>query len=173
MSHVRKRARKIVDAAKASRPDPMRELIAKSGQPESLLALPEQHGLVLEDRDARAGKRTAYAAQIVPPVVIAEDRPDAERRMEPGKFARPERIVDRLDLVFVPGFEIAEQHDEVGVQRIRRIDDAGDLRQRDMRTAGMQVGDHRDRELAVPQASSAASRRKRVTRRSVGSTAPA
>ena len=96
---------------------------------------------------ARPASALADAMSVVPPVVIAEDRPDAERRMQPCQFGAPERIVDRLDRIFVPGFEIAEQDDEVGPQRIRGVDDARDLRQRDVRSAGMQVGDHRDGEL--------------------------
>ena len=106
-------------------------------------------------------ERAAHAFKIVPPIVIAEDRPGAERRFEPRQFGRPDphRRPARLELV--PGLEIAEQHDEVGAQRVGRIDDVADVRQRHIGTAGMQVGDHRDGELAAGRP---ARRRQRIGR---------
>ena len=131
------------------------------GQPEFLPGRPEQHRVVFKNRDAHVGERAAHACKIVPPIVIAEDRPDAERRAKPRQLGRPQRIVDRLDLELVPRLEIAEQHDEVGLQRVRGVDNVRDVRQRHVRAAGMQVGDHRDGELP---SRGPARRRQRVAR---------
>ena len=68
------------------------------------------------------GERAAHAVEVVPPIVIAEDRPGSERSLEPRQFGRPDRIGDRLGLEAVPRYEIAEQDDEIGLQRIGGVD---------------------------------------------------
>ena len=105
-----------------------------------------------------AGERRTHAGEVVPPIVIAEDRPGSERGLKPRQFGRPQRIGNRLELEMpVPSLEIAKQHDEVGLQSLRRVDDALNVRQRHVGTAGMQVGDHRDGKFAAARASAAAS----------------
>ena len=58
----------------------MGDLVAKSRQPEAVTFLAEMHRLVFEQRDVNLGQRLADAMDVVPPIVIAEDGPDAERR---------------------------------------------------------------------------------------------
>ena len=130
---LRERAGQIVDAAKSAVAEPMSELVAEAGKPELLPRRAEQHGLVFQKRNVHVGERAAHAVKIVPPVVIAEDRPGAERRFEPRQFGSPVRIGDRLDLELIPRLEIAEQHDQVGLQRIGGIDDMPDVRQQSYR----------------------------------------
>jgi hypothetical protein len=145
--HPRERTRQIVDAAKPPPSDPMRELIADARQPEFLPRRAQQHRVVFKNRDTGVRECAAHAMQIVPPIVIAEDRPDAERRAKPAELTRPQRIVDRHEVELVKRLEIAEQHDSVAVQRVRGVDNVRDVRQRHVRAAGIQVGDHRDGEL--------------------------
>ena len=97
-SDLRKRARQIVDAAEAAVAEPVGELIAEPGQPKPLSRRAQQHGVVFQDRYLHAGERAAHAGKIVPPIVIAEDRPGSERRLKPRQFGRPQRIGDRLPL---------------------------------------------------------------------------
>ena len=68
------------------------------GQPELPPRRAEQYGIVFEHRNLHAGERAAHAGKIVPPIVIAEDRPGAERRLKPRQFGGPNRIGDRLGL---------------------------------------------------------------------------
>ena len=103
----------------------------------------------------------AHAGKIVPPVVIAEDRPGAERGVKPRQFHRP------LDLRHLLGGEavardiVAEKDDEIRFQAIGGIDDLANVLQHHVRSAGMQIGDHGDGELAVFRP---CRRRRRVTR---------
>ena len=82
----------IVLAAELPRPEPVRDLIAEAGEPETGRAVAEQHGAVLEQGMPTFIERAARPADIVPPVVIAEDRPHAERRREPRELAGPDRM---------------------------------------------------------------------------------
>ena len=108
--HPRQRSRQIVDAAELAVPKPVGELIAEAGEPKPLPGLTEQHRVVFQDRQLRFGKRAAHAFEIVPPIVIAEDRPAAERRLESRQFGRPVGVGDGRRLERIPGPEIAKQH---------------------------------------------------------------
>ena len=128
---LRERARQIVDAAKAAVSEPVGDLVAEAGEPEPLARRAEQHRVVFETGMPDVGKAPRMPCEIVPPVVIAEDRPHAERRPQPCR-ARP----PTPDRRHVLGDEakgrdiVAEQHDDVGVQRVRGIDDVLDVRER-------------------------------------------
>jgi len=79
---LRQRPRQIVDAAEAVRAYAMGNLIADAGYPDALALGTEQDSLILQERDAHFRQRIAHAGEIVPPVMIAEDRPDPERRLQ-------------------------------------------------------------------------------------------
>ena len=81
--------------------------------------------------------------------------------VQPRQFAGPDRMRHALGHEAVRGEIVAEQHDQVGLQRVGRVDRPADVRQPHVGPAGMQVGDHRDGELAALAASR---RRERVTR---------
>ena len=87
---LRQRAREIVDAAEAARSDAMGDLIADTGNPDPLALRTEQDRLIFQERYAHARKRAAHAGEIVPPVVIAEYRPNPERRLQ-APLAPPPR----------------------------------------------------------------------------------
>ncbi len=87
--------------------------------------------------------------QVVPPIVIAEDRPGAERRRKPRQLRRPDRIGHLREGEAVRGDEVAEQQHDVGLQRARPIDNAADVFELHVGTAGVQIGDHGDGELAA------------------------
>src|SRR5271154_2854580 len=134
---ARQSARQIVDAAKFAMTEVIRKLIAQSRQPELLSGRTKHHGVVFEYRYAGAGQRAAHAMKVMPPIVIAKDRPGSERSIEPRQFAGPDRIDDWFGLEPVPRGEIAEQYDEVGLQAICGVDHLANMRQRHVWTAGM------------------------------------
>ena len=125
------------------------ELVADTREPESLPRLAEQHRVVFQNGDVHAGERAAHAVEVVPPIVIAEDRPGAERRTETREFGRPERVRHALGREPVPGDEIAEQDNEIGLQPIGGVDHVANVRERHVGPAGVEVRDHRNRELAA------------------------
>ncbi len=114
--------------------------------------------VVLVDGNARGlqramGRRRAPPGSlhglVVPIVVIAEDGVHAERRLEAGQHRRP--FVGRNDArdMAMAGDIIAEQHDEVGLQRIGVLDDRLDALQRHPGIAGVNVGDDGDLQLEI------------------------
>ena len=129
-----------------ARPEPMGELVAEPGQPEAAAGVVEQHGVVFHDRHAHAVERAAHALDVVPPVVIAEDGIDAEPRLEAREFGRPGRMRHPLGDETVGGEIIAEDHDQVGAERIGGIDHLAHALKAHIGAAGMQVGDHGDGE---------------------------
>ncbi len=140
------RSGQIINAAKFAMTKPIGDLIADSREPKPPAFRTKQHGVVLEQRNAHARERAAHTRYVMPPIVIAEDRPDAERRGEPRKLGRPYRIGNTLGHEPVRRDEVAQDHDEVGPQGVRGIDDVTNMRKRHVRAAGMDVGDHRDRQ---------------------------
>ena len=120
--------------------------------------LGQSHRLIFKQRNAAGGKRPANAARTVrglgrngrrPPVVIAENGVDAERRLEtpqllgPGAgrhIARNERM--RADVV-------AEQHREIRLLGVGEIYDVADALLRHPWIACVNVGDDRDLEFEV------------------------
>ena len=87
--HLGERAGQIVDAAKLAVAEPVGELVAEAGEPEAAAGFAQQHGVVFHHRDAHLLQRRARFLDAVPPVVIAENRIDAERRAQTRKFAGP------------------------------------------------------------------------------------
>ena len=83
-------SRQIVDAAEAAMPEPMGELIADARRARTAArrrrAAPRRFPA---PGCARRRARARTPIEVVPPVMIAKDRPDAERRLEPRKFRRP------------------------------------------------------------------------------------
>ncbi len=108
----------------------MRELIAKAGEPEPLSLGPEPDRLVFEDRDAHVGERAAHGGKVVPPIVVAENRPSSERRLKPRQLGRPGGVGHALGREPVPRSEVSEQNDQIGFQSVGRIDDPANVRQR-------------------------------------------
>ena len=148
-SDLRQRAGQVVDAAKAAVAEPIGELIADPSKPKSLPRAAEHHRFVFQDGNLRRRRARSDADEIVPPIVIAEDRPNSERSFEPRQFGRPDRIGDPLIRKAVGRDVVAEQNDKIGAQQIGGIDDLPNVRQRHVRSAGVKVGDHRDGQLAA------------------------
>ena len=88
--------------------------------------------------------RGALGGKVVPPVVIAENGVHAERRPEIAQRLGPLLGRDRAGLELVAGGEVAQQDDDVGLERVGVLDDAADALGRHERTAGMHVGDDAD-----------------------------
>ena len=86
---LRERAGQIVHAAEAAGADAMRDLVAETGEPEALARLAEQHASFSMQRNAHIGERLAHAFDVEPPIVIAVDGVDAERRLQAREFGRP------------------------------------------------------------------------------------
>ena len=140
------RAGQIVDAAEAARAEPIaragrRARPARSGWP----ATPSSTASFSSSGMRAVRKRAAHAVDVVPPVVIAEDRIDAERRAQ-ARQARPPRPVRRHSFgdETMGGEIIAEHHDEIAVERIGGIDHLAHAREPHIGAAGVQVGDDRD-----------------------------
>ena len=92
------RAREIIETLVTVAAEPPPHLIGETEQPERLLALAEPLGAILENGDVDGMKRPANALcavaaharqRPVPPVVVAQDRIDAERRLEFGERLGP------------------------------------------------------------------------------------
>ena len=122
----------------------MRDLIAEPSEPETAAVVVEQHRIVLHERDAHAGERLAHTANVVPPVVIAEDGIDAEPRLEPPELGRPGGMRHMLGDETMGGEIIAEHDDQVGVERLRGVDHLAHARDAHIGAAGMQIGNDGD-----------------------------
>lgn len=80
-------------------------------------------------RDGRPVPGPLYRP-VVPIIVVAHDGMDAQRRFEAGQHSRPfARRNDARDLVQA-GDIVAEQHDDVSIQRVGAVDDGLDPVQR-------------------------------------------
>ena len=154
------RAGQVVDtfehAPRALAPGDEGDLVAEAGEPEGVAVLADAGGVVLVDRDADTlqGAATehrtlagALRLEIVPPVVIAEHGMHAKRRLELAQSLGPCLGRDGECLELVAGGEIAEQHDDVGLQLVGALGNRGDALRRHDRPAGMHVGDHADLEV--------------------------
>ena len=159
--HFGKRAGEIIDADAAALPQAARnhhvsQLIAEPREPERFAVLAQLHDLILVNRNAdileRAlGKRhdTATGLQkraIVPELVIAENGVDAERRPQLRERARPVLRGHRLAPQAWTANVVAQQHDQIGIERIGLFDDRVNAIDTHIRFAGVQVGKRRDPE---------------------------
>ena len=144
------RAGEIVDADLAPAGDMEGELVAEPEKPERAAVLDQPRGIVLEQRDVGVGedpmrdRRPAallLGPRIVPPFVIAEDRIAAERRLERHERRHDLRPI-RPDAEQPIGVGIvAEEEDQVGLERIRDLDDAAHPRHRHRRHPGVEIGE--------------------------------
>jgi hypothetical protein len=86
---------------------------------------------------------------IVPPIVVSENRKGTERRLEAthhvGEIAHRDGAGDEA----VPGRVIAEQEDEIGLERVRGVHDSRHAIERHVGLAPMHVGDDRDRQVQI------------------------
>ena len=112
--------------------------------------------IVLVDRNAgafehaMADRRPAspqLRLEIVPPVVIAEYRVHPQRRAQGAQRFRPRLRRHALDLKAMAGGEIAEQHDEIGPQRIGALGNGGNTSCRHQRLTRVNIGQHGDGQL--------------------------
>ena len=78
--------------------------------------------------------------------MIAEDRPDAERRASRASSAAQTGCGTRSVDEAMGGEIVAKQHDQVGPQAIGGIDDLPDMVEPHVGPAGVQVGDDADGE---------------------------
>ena len=139
-----KRTRQVVDAAETAVAERMGELVAEAGQPEGRPVLRLQaHHVVFHQRMSLAAKAPPHAVDVVPPVVIADDAVDAERRRQVGERPAPfGRRHHRGAEASQAGDVVAEeQRSTSGSRLLATDDDLGDARQRHPRIAGMDVGD--------------------------------
>jgi hypothetical protein len=77
------------------------------------------------ERQAAEGRTVAVPLRggVAPPFVIAENRMDAERRLQSGQRLRPFVGANQAGAVVAqPGHKVAEQNDHVGVQTVRLFD---------------------------------------------------
>ncbi len=152
------RQREIVGAVTAARVRHARQQVAETDQPERPAALRQAHRLVFEQRNPRARQRPADADGIVrglgrdrrrPPVVIAENRVDAERRLETGQLLGPGARRHISGDEPVRAHIVAEQNRQIRLLGVGEIDDAADALFRHPGIAGVNVGDDRDLEFEV------------------------
>src|SRR5438094_10379170 len=118
--------------------------VADARQPETTASARHGHGLVLQDRDPLTLERPLNPAAIEPPIVIAQDREDAEGRGEAGQsgggfFGRNEAPTD--DLV---NDEITGQENEIRPCRLSEGDHSVQLVETVEGRADMEIRQHRD-----------------------------
>ena len=82
---------------------------------------------------------------------VAQDRVNAQWSTQPGEALRnvPDRHRRRHEAMM--GAVIAQQHDQIGAQPVRRGDDPVQARQRHPRLAQMRVGERRDAQAPPPR----------------------
>ena len=156
----RKRRREIVDADALDRPEPTRrhigQLIAETGEPERPAVLGQSRRIVVVNRDAGGLQRAprdrrplpvALHGLVFPPIVIAEDRVDAERSLQFRQYRRPFAGRNEARHMAMPGDIVAEQYDDVGAEAVGMRDDLFDPVQRHPGIAGVNICDGGDLEL--------------------------
>ena len=108
-------------------------VIADPHKPKACLITAQPHRTVFEDLNAGGPERALDARRVQPPVVIAQDGVDAERRVEvfqdrSDALRRNEAAAhDTLD------DEVAEQHHQIRVTGVGQRDDALELPDSDIR----------------------------------------
>ncbi len=110
---LRERVRQVILAFELMVAQRMGQLIAHAGEPEAPLRLAEQKRLVFQNRDTDPRERRPDAGDVVPPVVIAEDRPDPEPRPQARQLGRPHRMWNPLGDETMRGEIISHQEDNV------------------------------------------------------------
>ena len=146
---ARQRPGQVVLAQESAVAKRMRDLVAEAGKPEAPARFAQQHGVVFHQRDAYFGQRGTHAIDVVPPVVIAEDGINAERRLEAGKLGRPGRVRHPLGDETMGGEKVAQHHDKIGVESLRGIDHLRNARDAHVGSARMQVGNDGDAEAVA------------------------
>src|SRR5215831_8831330 len=89
-------------------------------------------------------QRSTHTIDIVPPVVIAEDRIDAERRVQAGEFAGPRGVRHALSDKAMRGKEITEHDCQITAQIIGGVDDLANPFETHIRATGVQSGNNSD-----------------------------
>jgi hypothetical protein len=86
------RSGEVVDAVEPPGTTHEGDLVTEAGEPKRAIALLDAHDVVLEDRDVNVAQRAGgddrplalpLRRRVIPPVVIAENGEDAERRPQP------------------------------------------------------------------------------------------
>lgn len=105
----------------------------------------EPDGTVFQKPDPVGGQRGLYSLRLLPVVMVAEHRVNAELRVEPaeagGDFFRGCGVGRKM-----PGDEIAGQQDQVGGFGVGGFDDPFKPQQVFRRRADMEIRQHRDPE---------------------------
>jgi hypothetical protein len=140
------RAGQIVDAFKRARAKPISDLVAEASEPETAAGRPQQDRFVFHDRQAHSIKRAPHAVDVVPPVVIAKNCIDAERRVQARQFRRPDRMRHTLGDEMMGGKKIAEHNGEIAAEFIGGIDHLPHAVETHVGASSVQIGDDRDRE---------------------------
>ncbi len=153
VGHFRKRCGKIIDADALDRPEPPRrkigQLIAEPGKPERAAGLGQARCVVFVNRNpggferaTRDGQPLSFALHrlVFPPVVIAEDRMHAERRLQPGEHGRPFARRNVARDMAMSGHVVAQHDDDVRIERVGAVDDRLDAFQRHPGVTGVNVG---------------------------------
>jgi len=123
-----------------------RQLVAEAGEPEPAARVADQHRAIFQHRNVNLVQSGADAGDVEPPVVVAEDRPDAEPRLEAGERGGPHRVRNALGDEPMGGEIVAQHDDQVGLEPLRGVDHFAHARQSHVRSAGMDVGDRGDGE---------------------------
>ncbi len=76
----------------------------------------------------------------MPPIVVAEDRENAERRAQNRQSFRPLFRINRTGHEAMPGVEVAKQKHDVGIERIGDFGDTAYPCGRHLRFARMDIG---------------------------------
>ena len=137
-------AGQIVRAPKLVATKAISDLVPKSRQPEAPAARSQKHRVIFHERHVCPVKRAAHAVDVVPPVVIAENRKDTERCMQTAKLARPCRVRHALGDEMVGCEIVAQHHGEIAAKLVGGIDHLPHPVESHVGSAGVQIGDDRD-----------------------------
>ena len=147
----------IIDAARHAAIAPMqiekRNLIAKTGEPETVTPLGDMQDIVFVEPDSHLFERLAglgrpatpaHRLGIAPPIVVAEHGMHAKRRFQRAQKRAPfsHRHIRRTQAH--AGDVIAEQHDDIAAEGIGCRDDFLPAPQVHPRFAEMEIGERHD-----------------------------
>ena len=146
------RSAEVVGAAGLAEADSVGHLIGQSGEPEWPARLLQRHRPIFQhldpdpfERTPHLGRTAGHAGQgTMPPVVVAQDRIDAERRPQHRERLSPVLGQNRTGDDLVPGVVVAEQQDQIGLHGVHTQRDGPDPLRGHPGFASMDVGDDGD-----------------------------
>jgi len=111
--------------------------------------------LILKHWNPGLGERLAHALSVIPPVVIAEHRKHAQRRVQALQFAGnclrlDESAAADAAAIGTADHEIAQQHDESRILRVRSLDDLAELFKPHMGRSDVQIAQYGHFDVVAP-----------------------